>query len=282
MLLALLPLLLQADAEPPPPPLVTYAVVEKTSAVTPHGERISVLKGTVHASAEKARWSLEGGTLPRTTASVVLAGRDGLTLLDTVDALAAGLSKDELDGLFRGSATGDPGMATFTVRDLAASVTREGKGTSFQGMETVRYRLSLTWTLQTMTTGRISKTRNEVKGVIETLDGWAEARTPFDELSRLFRVRGDVLDTLKPELAKVTGLPVNVSLGATAELYAEPLGGGGAPDEKPLKTTTTITRKLSDLTRRPTAKTDLPLFAVPAGFKTRGLERLLAGPPPLS
>jgi hypothetical protein len=285
-LLALEPALLAADPPGiPPPPVVSYRLSEIVKARTPGGEMGSFLSALVTVQGQQARLESER-PLPRSSVRVVLAGAKGLTFLDLTEKLAATATREDFQALFQGRVGADAGSASNAYREVSASIERDGAGKPVDGRATARYRVHVTYILRTLTPGRVQSVKSEINGTIETLD-LDEARSPFDDLSRLFLVRGDVREAVDRELAKVKGLPVAVSLEAVSEMSAEVMAvpGGGSPDteppQPPLKSTRTVTRKLSALSIRDGKAVSPALFAAPDDFHDRGLDRLLTGQAPM-
>lgn len=285
-LLALEPALFAAD--PPgtqPPPVVSYRLSEIVKSRTPGGEMGSALSALVTVQGERARLESER-PLPRSSVRVVLSGEKGLTFLDLAEKLAAAGTREDFQALFQGRAGADTGTAANAYREVSASIERDGAGKPVDGRASTRYRVQMSYILRTLTPGRVQNVKSEIKGTIETLDLDA-ARSPFDDLSRLFLVRGDVREAADRELAKVKGLPVAVSLEAVSEMSAEVMAvpGGGAPDSEPpqppLKSTRTVTRKLTALSVREGKVQSPALFDVPEDFHDRGLDRLLGGASPV-
>jgi hypothetical protein len=279
--LALFGLALAASPSPPPAPLVRYEVVESSHAMTPRGERDSALAGTVTVAGERARWDLVAGTFPRSRATAALADRSGFTLFDMKDGIAAAATREDFESLFQPKAS-EPPSAAPAIRDIVASVRAEGAGGRFEGMPTERWRVELKWTLLVTLPGGIRSVRHATVGTIDTVDV-PEARSVFDDLSRLFTSRGEAREAIEAELRKVAGLPVFVSLESTAEPRVEAVASTAAPGtaERPPTTTTSVKRSVSQLVRARLRPQDETLFEVPQGFKARGLERLILEGPSL-
>ncbi len=277
----MLALLLLALGGPTSPAatVVRFEVVEATRALTPAGPRETALSGTVTVSDGKARWELKSSRFPGVTASVALGDGSGVTLLDPGQAVAASASWEEFAALFS-PPPGPEGMSADAFRDVAATVTREGPGTPVDGFPTARYRVSCSFALVSSQPGRSVRVKHSVSGTIEASEALASARTPFDDLLRLFRVRGAAREKLSEELEKVAGLPVKVRLEAQSESQAEAVGataGPGASARPPARATWTTTRTLSALVRRPVSERDGTLFAVPESYRSRSLDRLRTG-----
>jgi len=263
-----------ASPTPAPAPLVTYRMVESSRSLSPAGERVSTLAATVSVSKGAARLEAATGTLPRTTATVALSGDDGLLLLDPKEKAVSRATPEQLEALFTGSAQG-PGMGSVTYRDVEVVVSPEKPGKTFQGQPTRRYRVSVGWTLAVTMPGRVSHVRTRTSGHVDALEMDA-GLSAFDDLTRLFGVDGEVRDALTAELAKVRGLPVSVQLETVSDLQAELVGAPSAEAPgAPPAAKTTITRVVSDLSRRPAAPADAALFRAPDDYRSRSLDRLL-------
>lgn len=257
------------------PPLVTYALVESTRSITPAGERTISAGGTVAVRGSRARWDLTHGTFPRCSASSVVAGAEGFTLLDRQEKLAASASPADFVALFSGRPS-DPGSAAPGVRGVAVALRPDGKGRSFLDRPTSRFRLEAAWTVVLSAPGRITRVKTEASGVVETTD-LPEARSPLDSLARLLPARGEAREALEAELAKVTGLPVfaEITLTSTSSTELPGIPSGTEPPPKPVSARSTVTRRVSDLAVRPGARGDEALVSVPEDFRSRGIERLV-------
>ena len=280
--LALLAAALAASlAEAPPnaalPPFVTYELVESTRSVTPAGERTVSALGAVAVRGGDARWNLTHGVFPRSSATGVVAGRDGLTLLDGEQKVAARATASDFADLFQGRPS-DPGSAAPAVRDVSALLRKEGAGRPFQDRPTSRFRLEAAWTVVLSSPGRITRVKTEAAGIVESVE-MIEAQSPLDALLRLFPARGAAREALDAELAKVTGLPVfaEISVTTTSSTEVPGIPSGTEPPPKPLTAHSTVTRRVRDLAARPGRKGDEALVAIPEDFRARGLDRLLVG-----
>ena len=271
--------LVAATAEVPPkavlPPLVTYELVESTHNVTPVGERTVSTGGTVAVLGSRARWDLTHGSFPRSSASSVIAGADGVTLLDRQEKLAASATAADFVALFSGRPT-DPGATAPAVRDVTVALRRDGAGRTFQDRRTSRFRLEAEWTVVLSAPGRITRVKTEAAGVVETAD-LPEALSPLDSLARLLPARGEALEALEKELSKVTGLPVFAEIAVTSTSSTETPGvaSGTEPPPRPASASSTATRRVWNLAMRPGAPGDEALVSVPEDFRTRGLDRLV-------
>lgn len=264
----------------PPPTLVRYEILESSRAVTPAGSRELALKGTVVTAGGKARWETPGSRLPGVAARAALFDGANLFLLDPDASVVSPATRQEFDELFQAPA-GPPGMATAGMKDLVASVTGDGAGKLPDGAPTSRWSVSCAYTLVSTQPGRVVRLRHEVRGTVESLEGGGLTPTPFDDLLRLFRVRGEAREALELELRKVTGLPVRVRLEATSEAVVEAAGAdASAGARRPVKSTTTTTRTVSIRERRPLTKDDAELFSVPDSYRTVPFERLKSGGTP--
>jgi hypothetical protein len=278
--LALLAVALAApSAEVPPnaalPPLVTYELLESTRSVTPAGERTVSAGGTVAVRGSRARWDLTHGTFPRSSASSVVAGADGVTLLDRQEKLAASASAADFVALFSGRPS-DPGAAAPAVRDVTVALRPDGEGRAFQDLPTSRFRLEAVWTIVLSAPGRITRVKTEAAGVIETAD-LPEALSSLDSLARFLPARGEAREAFGKELEKVTGLPVFAEITVTSTSSTEVPGipSGTEPPPKPATTRSTATRRVRNLAVRPGKRGDEALVSVPEDFRTRGLDRLV-------
>jgi len=257
------------------PPLVTYELVESTRSVTPAGEKAISTGGTVAVRGSRARWDLTHGTFPRSSASSVVAGADGVTLLDRQEKLAASASAADFVALFLGRPA-DSGATAPAVRDVTVALRPDGEGRAFQDRPTSRFRLEAAWTVVLSAPGRITRVKTEAAGVVETVD-LPEALSPLDSLARLLHARGEAHEAFEAELAKVTGLPVFAEITVTSTSSTEMPGmpSGTAPPPRPSSTRSTATRRVRNLAVRPGERGDEALVSVPEDFRTRGLERLV-------
>jgi hypothetical protein len=267
-------------AAPERPLLVSYDVVEATRTITPAGERNGGTAGSVRVSAGRARWELPHGSFPRSSASVAISDGSVVTLLDPKERLAASATADDFTALFRGRPATE-GSAAAALRDVSVRLTPDGKGRAFDGRPTSKFLLEAGWTLVLTTTGRVSRVTTEIKGVVETVDEPA-ARSPFDGLGRLVPARGAAAEALDAELAKLPGLPVSAALDVTSKVVSEQAGmpAGTEPPPRPAEARQTITRRVSNLVVRKGAASDEALFAIPADFHSRGLDRIAPGDAP--
>ncbi|HQR44611.1 MAG TPA: hypothetical protein PLB02_12705 [Thermoanaerobaculia bacterium] len=264
----------------PPPTLVRYELVESTRSLTPTGSREQALKGTVVTAGGKARWDMPGARLPGVTARAALFDGASLFLLDPDESTVSPLSREEFDELFQappGPRDGPPAA----TKDLVVWVERDGDGPPLGGTPTARWTVGCTYTLVAAQPGRLVRVRHETRGTVETLEEGGLAPTPFDDLLRLVRVRGEAREALGRELQKVSGLPVRVRFEASAEALAEASGPGGGAPASPVRSTSTTTRTVSILERRPLGKDDAALFTVPDAYRPRPLSQLKTeGAPP--
>src|SRR5262249_23706701 len=84
----------------PRTPLVRYELVEARHALTPRGESDAALAGAIAVAGERARWELNAGAFPRSSATAVVSDRGGLTFLDTRQGVAAAATRQDFDALF--------------------------------------------------------------------------------------------------------------------------------------------------------------------------------------
>jgi hypothetical protein len=275
-------LLAVAGLSGPPPTLVRYEVEEAIRALTPAGPRNRAVAGTVTAMGDKARWDLRASHFPGVGARSALWGGGALVLLDPETLVSTSVTPEEFEGLFQ-PPPGPAGLSSDRIRDLSASVERDGNGASFEGTPTERWTVRCAWTLVSAQPGRLVRVKNDVSGRIETIEGAALAPTPFDDLLRLFRARGEVREALEAQLRKLRGLPVRVRLEAVSEALAEGVGASrGDAQGSPVRATSTTTRTVSSLQRRPAAEGDASLFSVPESYHSVPLERVVTGGPPPS
>ncbi|HEY3350950.1 MAG TPA: hypothetical protein VGM13_14325 [Thermoanaerobaculia bacterium] len=266
-------------AAPERPVFASYDVVESTRSVTPAGERTSGAAGSVKVAGGRARWELPHGSFPRSSASVAISDGALMTLLDPKERIAASATADEFTALFRGRPATE-GSAATSLRDVSVRLAPDGKGRLVEGRPTAKYLLEARWTLVLTTTGRIARVTTEIKGVIETVDE-AAARSPFDGLGRLVPARGEAAEALDAELAKLPGLPVSAALDVTSKVVSEQAGmpSGTEPPPRPAEARQTITRRLTNLVVRKGVASDDALFAIPADFHSRGLDRIVPEAP---
>lgn len=269
-----------AHAAPPERPvLASYDVAESTRTVTPAGERTRGTAGSVKVAGGRARWEVPHGSFPRSSASVAISDGALVTLLDPKERIAASATGDDFKALYRGRPATE-GSAAATLRDVSVRLAADGKGRLFEGHPTSKYLLEARWTLVLTTTGRVARVTTEIKGVIETLDEPA-ARSPFDDLARLVPARAEAAEALDAELAKLPGLPVSAALDVTSRVVSEQAGmpSGTEPPLKPAEARQTIMRRISNLVMRKGAAADDALFAIPADFHSRGLDRIVPEAP---
>ena len=259
------------------PLLVTYELAESTRSVTPAGERSVSVGGTVVTRGGDARWDLTHGTFPRSSATSVVTGRDGLMLLDREAKAAARATPSDFADLFLGRPS-DPGSAAPAVRDVSAVLRKGGAGRPFQDRPTSRFRLKAAWTVVLSSPGRITRVKTEATGIVESVE-ITEAQSPLDALLRLLPARAAAREALDAELAKVTGLPVfvEISVTSTSSTEAPGISSGTEPPPKPLTAHSTVTRRVRNLAMRPGARGDEALVAVPEDFRALSLDRLLVG-----
>jgi hypothetical protein len=166
-------------------------------------------------------------------------------------------------------------MGSVTVRDVEAVVSPDHAGKTLQGQATRRYRISVAWSLVVALPGRVSHVRTRTSGHVDALEA-EDGRSGFDDLTRLFGVDGEARDAVVAELRKVRGLPVAVELETVSDFQAELVGAPSseAPGAPP-PAKTTLTRVVSDMSRRPSRPADAALFRTPDDYRSRSLDRLL-------
>ncbi len=262
----------------PPREAATYVLAESRKSVSPAGERASAVRGSVKVLGGTARWDLETGTFPRTKANTLVLGeRDGW-LLDRKVSVAATAGLPEVRALFVPPAEGETGPFQSVVDDVEVGPAEVTDGPAFEGRQTARLRLTASWSLVMSVPGRVSRVRCRLTAVVDTLVESPEAaRSPLDDLDRLFDAPDPVREAMAPELARARGLPVNVVVESEAELAVDYPGMAVPPDEgrKPLKTRTEATRTVSALVSRPAAEGDAAAFVPSEATRLVGLERLV-------
>lgn len=267
------------EAAPPPQrPVAGYVLVESKKSVSPAGERASAVRGSVTVLGGAARWDLETGTFPRTSANTFLVGdRDGW-LLDRKASVAARARVEDLRTLFVPPGEGDPGPFQSGLRDLEVRPGALASGPSFEGRPTTRLRITATWSLVTSMPGRVGRVRNTLTAVLDGLGEPPEGtRSPLDDLGRLFDVPEQVLEALGPQLALLRGFPVRVVVETEAELGVDYPGMAAPPSDgrAPLRSRTESTRVVSELTGRTAVGKDSALFALSEETRVVGIERLV-------
>jgi hypothetical protein len=271
---ALLAAILAPSSERRAPSLVTYALEERLSATTPAGERVTAIGARVRVAGEQARVEISG-SFPRARGSLLLLDGARALLVDPREHEAALLPGGDLAALFFAPAAEESG-AGWRVREKEVAVVPDGAGAPFQDLPTRRWRVRVDVFLNVTTPNRVATLRSRVRGTIETAD-LPEASSRFDDLSRLFRARGEVREELEKRLADVSGFPVRAVLDGDTEMTAEAIGpaNGQSTGERPARTTSRAERTVRDLTRRPLTRADAALFAVPEDARMRGPERLV-------
>ena len=265
-------------APSPPRPAVGYVLVESRKSVSPAGERASAVRGSVTVLGGTARWDLDTGTFPRTSANTFLVGeRDGW-LLDRKASLAARARVEDLQDLFVPPAEGDPGPFQSGLRDLEVPPGELANGPTFEGRPTTRLRITATWSLVTSMPGRVGRVRNTLTAVLDALGEPPEGtRSPLDDLGRLFDVPEQVLEALAPELARLRGFPVRVVVETEAELGVDFPGMASPPSDgrTPPRSRAESTRVVSQLMARPAVGKDAALFNLSEDTRVVGIERLV-------
>ena len=267
-------LLLALLAAAPGPAVFRYDVEESTRALTPAGPRNEALAGTVRVRGGKSLWELSASRLPGVSANAVLADGENLVLLDREVSTYTPVSREEFEALFLGERGAD-GAVEAEAKDVVAGAVPTGAGAPFEGRPTVRWEVSFSFLLVSKQAGRMVRVRHAEDGVVETVAAEPGGPpTPFDDLARLFRGRGEAREALVRELAKVTGLPVRVRIDASSEAMSETVGPGGGPAAKPpVRATWTTTRTVSHLQRRAASEADARAFEVPQTYHVLPLER---------
>lgn len=276
--LALFALFLPAVAVTSPTPTVEYSLVERIRSSGPSGgATVRAVGGKVVVSGGRARWTLEGGTFPRSAATAALLdGRGGLVLLDVPSRLLSTIPATDLPTLFRPEPSSETGSTSSSYRDLEVRADRAGAGRPAGGEPTVRWVLHGRWIMATLVPGRVLSILATVEATIDAAEGLEGARTQFDDLVRLFPARGEAAEAIARELEAIRGLPVRVSATTTSETLGE-TAGGGAPGGLPSRATIESLREVKDLVRRRPVPADAALLAVPEDFRSIPPERLSKG-----
>lgn len=263
--------------------LTRYRLAETRRSETPRGASTRGIDGIVHVAAENARLELSSGNFPGTVASLALADRSGLVLLDTERKTAARLSEAEFGTLLRGGREREEeGGAAFSYRDVEARVEPAGAGAPHPAGPTRRFAVRLSYALRVSTPGRVATLRGTTRGRLEAIDRARVARSPFEDLARLVTARGAAREALLRELSAVDGFVVFARLETEAEQSVEtfPAPGGGTPTDAgaPLRSTTTVERRVSEVADVPRTRESAALFSLAEGVRVLGLERLLREP----
>lgn len=262
-----------------PSRVAVYVLAEARTVVSPAGERASAVRGPVAVRDGTARWNLESGTFPRTTASALLLGeRDGW-LVDREASVAARATPEDLASLWVPPAGGEEGPFRSAVRDLQIEPATVGRGPEFEGRPTKRYRLVATWRLQTSVPGRVSTARTRFTAAVDVVPRIEdEVRSPLDGPERLLDLPAGVREEVASALAAIPGWPVSVVVETESEQSLEFPGATAPPAQggRPLKTRVEAVRTVSGLSIRPAGPADADAFAI--GQKTRvvGIERLVS------
>lgn len=262
----------------PPARVFRYVLAESRTVVSSAGERASALRGGVTVHDGTARWDLETGTFPRTTANSLVLGDRGGWLLDRKASVAARAARDDFRALFVPPGEGDPGPFQSSVRDIEVPPAELSAGPAFEGRAASRARLTAAWTLVTSMPGRVSRVRSRLAAVVVALDDApAAARSPLDDLDRLLDVPDEVREALAPELARVGGLAVSVVVSIDSELAVDYPGATPPPPDgrRPPKTRIETTRTVSALESRPAVEGDAAAFSLPEETRVVGVERLV-------
>lgn len=273
------PLAAPAPPSEPPARAAAYVLAESRKSVSPAGEVAAAVRGPVTVLAGSARWDLESGSFPRTTANAVVMGDREGWLVDRKAGVAARANLQDVNALFLSPDGGEPGPFQSSVREVSVPPGTVSAGPSFEGRPTVRLRVTASWTLVTATPTRVGRVLARLNAVVDVLEEAPEgARSPLDDLERLFDVPRAVREALAPELARVPGLPVGVVVETDAELAVD--YPGMAPPQQPdgrapLTTRTEGRRTVSGLLSRAAAAGDAAAFVLPEGTRVVGIERLV-------
>jgi hypothetical protein len=265
-------------SEAPAGRLVEYTLDETFRFTTPRGERAGGASGRVTLLDGKARWQVDSGRFPRSGASAVLVDGGTVTLVDRAEKSYAEAPWEEFSRLFADPAAPDPGQSAAVVRDLSVSLKAAGAGAPFEGRPSQRFTLDVKYALVVSTPGRSATITHEVHASVVTVSGLEEARSPFDDLSRLFPLRGAAREAAESELGKLEGWPVSVRVESAAVWTSEPVGtareaAGALP--LPLRSSATRTRTVSGLFRRPATDADAVRLAIPGDYRSWPFERMV-------
>lgn len=255
----------------------SYVLAEGRTVVSPAGERASAVRGTVVVRDRTARWDLESGTFPRSTASTILLGEREGWLLERDESVAARATSDDLTALWVAVPAGEEGPFRSIVRGLAIEPPTVAPGPAFEGRPTKRHRLTAVWSLETSTPGRVSTARTRlVATVVAVEDVGDEVRSPLDASDRLLDLPGPVRQEVATALAGIPGWPVSVVVETESEHSSELPGVQVAPPEgrRPLKTRVEAIRTVSALVLRPSGEAG-PAFSLPEKTRVVGIERLV-------
>ena len=264
--------------------VVEYALEETFRFGTPRGERAGGVSGRVTILDGKALWQLDSGRFPRSGASAVLSEGGTVTLMDRAGKGYAEAPWADFSRLFGDPASPDPGQSAALVRDLTVSMRAGGASAPFDGRPTARHALDVKYTLAVSTPGRSATVTHELRASVVTVAGLDWARSPFDDLSRLFPLRGSPLEAVEAEMAKLTGWPVSVRIESEAVWTSEPVGSAREPAAAPalpLRSSATVTRAVTALVRRPAVEADAGRLLVPADYRSRPFEKMLLEAPGL-
>jgi len=255
----------------------SYVLSEGRTVVSPAGERASAVRGTVVVRGGTARWDLESGTFPRSTASTILLGDRGGWLLERDESVAARATAEDLTALWVPAPTGEEGPFRSSVRGLAIQPPTAAPGPVFEGRPTKRHRLTADWSLETSTPGRVSTARTRlVATVVAVEDVDEEVLSPLDGFDRLLDLPGPVREEIAAALGAIPGWPVSVIVETESEHSSELPGIQAASPEgrRPLKTRVEAVRKVSALVLRPAGEAS-SAFTLPERTRVVGIERLV-------
>ncbi len=255
----------------------SFVLAEGRTVVSPAGERASAVRGTVVVRDGTARWDLESGTFPRSTASTILLGDRGGWLLERDENVAARATAEDLTALWVPAPAGEEGPFRSAVRGLAIEPLAFAAGPAFEGRPTRRHRLTATWSLETSTPGRVSTARTRlVATVVAVEEIGEEVRSPLDGFDRLLDLPGAVRQEVAAALGTIPGWPISVVVETESEQSSELPGVQVAPPEgrRPLKTRVEAVRTISGLVLRPVGEAG-PSFTLPERTRVVGIERLV-------
>jgi hypothetical protein len=258
--------------------VVEYTLEETFRFGTPRGERAGGASGRVTILDGKALWQLDSGRFPRSEVSAVLSEGGTVTLMDRMGKAYAEAPWADFSRLFGDPAAPDPGQSAALVRDLEVSLRATGASAPFDGRKTTQHVLHVKYALVVSSPGRSATVTHELRASITIASGLDDARSPFDDPSRLFPLRGAPLEAVEAEMAKLDGWPVSVRIESEAVWTSEPVGTAREPAAaplRPLRSSAAVTRTVTNLARRPEAEGDAGRLRVPGDYRSRPFEKMI-------
>ena len=235
--------------------------------------------GLVVARGGDARWELTHGTFPRSSATSVVTGRGGLTLLDREDE--GGGTRNDL-GLRRSlpGAAGRPGLRRARGAGRGGRAPEGRYRPSVPGPPDVTFPAGSRVDRRPLVAGPDHAREDRGHRSSSRRSRWPRRSLRSTRCFRLLPARGAAREALDAELAKVTGFPVFVEISVTSTSSTEAPGipSGTEPPPRPLTAHSTVTRRVGNLAARPGVRGDEARVAVPEDFRAVSLDRLLVGP----